>query len=60
MTPDYGFDDEVTSADEFSDALGQLLSSAANNGVDVSGSWVYRDGTAPSDWEMMVVELEQD
>ncbi len=60
MPSDYGFGDEVTTAEEFSDALSQLLSAAAANGVDVSGSWVHRDGAVQSDWEIMVVELERD
>lgn len=50
--------DEVTTADEFEAALGSLLITAARNGVEPRGSWVYRNGDTRVDWEVLVHELE--
>lgn len=55
MTQDTRADD-VTTAEEFETALGDLLRAAADSGIDPRGSWVYR-GDA-DDWEVMVYELD--
>lgn len=60
MTPEYAFEDDVTSADEFRAVLGQVLDAAETNGVDARGSWVYRDRELRSHLEVMVLELESD
>lgn len=60
MTPEYAFEDDVTSAEEFRAVLGQLLDAAETNDVDARGSWVFRDGKLRSHLEVMVLELESD
>lgn len=59
VTPTNPYDDEITSADEFERALGQLLTATVRNDVDPRGSWVYRSGDGVPDWEAMILELEK-
>lgn len=59
MKRDSPFDDDITTVDEFDDALGRLLSTAARNGIDPRGTWEYRGADATSDLEVMIVELEE-
>lgn len=59
MTRDFSFDGEITTADEFDTALGQLLSAATQHDIDPRGTFVYRNGGAAPDWEVMIVELEK-
>ena len=57
MTNDSPSDDEISSADDFEAALGQIVLAALQNDVDLRGTWEYRtDGETP-DVEIMVVEL---
>lgn len=58
MTRDY-IDGDITMEAEFEAALGQLLLQAAQNEIDPSGSWVYRNGQIAPDMEVMVYELEK-
>lgn len=59
MTPDYDFEETVTTAAEFEAVLGQLLAGAEANGVDVSGSWVHgADGS--DDWEVLILKLARE
>jgi hypothetical protein len=51
------WDREITTADEFERALGELLLTAVRNDVEPRGSWVYRNGDVSIDWEVMVYEL---
>lgn len=53
-------DGEITSVDEFDDALRRLLSAAAENGVDPRGARVYRNGEAAPEWEVMIHELAEE
>lgn len=52
-------DHDVTTDEEFEVALGKLLLEAVKNGIDLKGSWVYRNGEVAPDWEVTVVELEK-
>lgn len=51
--------DEIKTAEEFERVLEKLLTAATSNGIDLRGSWVYRDidGSSTS-WEVLVSELE--
>lgn len=42
MTPEYTFDEDVTTSREFDRVLEDLLAAALENGVTVEGSWAYR------------------
>lgn len=55
---DEPLDFDIKSPTEFRDALGDLLLSAARNGIDPRGSWVYTntDSSTPN-WETMVYEI---
>jgi hypothetical protein len=55
--PDGG---DITTEAEFEAALDRLLDSATSNGLDPRGSWVYRNGKAAPDWEVMVLELQKE
>lgn len=50
--------DEITTADEFETALGDLLEAALQNDIDPQGNWVYKDGHQDSNWEVEIYELE--
>ncbi|NHX35147.1 MULTISPECIES: hypothetical protein [Halolamina] len=57
MTIDFTSDGEMSSTEDFEEALSRVLLSALENDIDPRGTWEYRtDGTA-SDMEIMVVEL---
>lgn len=57
MTTDSTSDDEISSADDFEAALGEVILAALQNDIDLRGTWEYRtDGETP-DLEVMVVEL---
>lgn len=58
MTSDPVFDGEIESAADFEAALHTLLVTALANDVDPRGSWEYRSDGLPSDWEVMVAELQ--
>ncbi len=49
----------VTSDEEFEEALTRLITIAHDNGVDVKGPWVCRNGDGAASWEALVVELDQ-
>lgn len=59
MTHDSPIDGAITTDDEFEAVLGELLSAAARNGIDIEGSWEYRSDDTGADWEVMVIELEK-
>jgi hypothetical protein len=50
-------DDAVGTAAEFEAVTQKLLQAAHRNGIDVAGSWVFRNGDSHPDWEMQVHEL---
>lgn len=54
------FDGDIDSEAELEAAMQHVLRSAADNGVDPRGSWVYRNGDSFPDWEVMVLELTKD
>lgn len=58
MTTDSNSADEIESAEDFEDALHGLLVTALESGVDPRGSWEYRSDGLPSDWEVMILELQ--
>jgi hypothetical protein len=58
MTSDSPSDTEITSSEDFEAALGDLLRAALNNGVDPEGAWEYRTNNNGTDWEVMVLELQ--
>ncbi len=60
MTHDHSFTGEITSADDFEAALGELLTQAHENNIEPLGSWVYRNGESAPHWEVMVLELDKD
>lgn len=59
MTRDHQFGGEITSAEAFREALGEMLRSAHTNGIEVRGGWELRNGPALPDWEAVVVEMEK-
>lgn len=58
MTANSPFDDDITDPEEFEAALGQLLSAAMGNGLDLEGSWVYRADGDGLDLEVLVYKLD--
>lgn len=59
MSQDSPFDGRIKTAEAFEAALGQLLESATENGIDPEGSWEYRVENPGRDWEILVIELEK-
>lgn len=59
MTDDNPYIHEITTADSFEVALGDLLAAASRNGIDPRGAWVYRGQERVPDWEAMIIELEK-
>jgi len=57
MTTDGTSVDEVSSTAEFEIALGRVIRTALENGVDPTGTWEYRNDGTDADVEVMVVEL---
>ncbi len=57
MTTDDTADDELSSTAEFEIALGRVIRTALENGVDPRGTWEYRNNGTDADVEVMVVEL---
>lgn len=57
MTTDSTSDDEISSADDFEAALGQVILAALQNDIDPRGTWEYRTDEGAPDVEVMVVEL---
>ncbi|MHB9288578.1 hypothetical protein ACKVMT_16225 [Halobacteriales archaeon Cl-PHB] len=51
--------DGVSTDEDFANTLKQLLRAAHDNGVDVEGAWLCRNGDGAPDWEANVVELEK-
>ncbi len=58
MTSDPVFDGAIESSADFEAALCTLLVAALENDIDPRGSWDYRGDELPSDWEVMVAELQ--
>jgi len=58
MTSDPAFDGAIESSADFEAALHTLLVAALENDIDPRGSWEYRSDGLPSDWEVMVAELQ--
>lgn len=56
---DHTITEAVSSSAEFEAALGRLIVSADENGIDPAGSWVCRSDGSDTDWEAVVVELDQ-
>ncbi|MDZ7700817.1 MAG: hypothetical protein U5J98_01425 [Halobacteriales archaeon] len=51
--------EEIGTVEEFEDAVGALLTTAAENDIDPRGSWVYRNGQKDlDDWEVIFYELD--
>lgn len=57
MTANFTADDDVSSSDEFEAALGQVISSALQQGIDLRGAWEYRTDDETPDVEVTIVEL---
>lgn len=50
--------ESLTTQTEFETALGDLLTTAEENDIDIEGSWVYQaDGSTEPNWEVLVYEL---
>lgn len=49
--------DAISTAEEFNDALVDLLVAGLGAGVDVSGAWTCRNGGDHDDWEVVVTTL---
>ena len=47
----------IRSAAELDVALTEMLREALDNGVDVGGSWVVRNGDGTPDWEVLITQL---
>lgn len=64
MTPDptdsNPFDGAISTAEDFDDALRELVLTALDNDVDPTGSWVARNGSGTPDFEIEVYELAKD
>lgn len=61
MTQSNPFELEIASEETFKSALGQVLTAAVENDVDIHGSWIHRfDDINHQDWETMIIELEND
>lgn len=50
-------DRDITTEAEFDSALQTLLLSALQNGLDLRGGWVYRNGDGFPDFEVTITEL---
>jgi hypothetical protein len=48
---------DVSTAEEFNDALAELLVAGVDAGVDVGGGWTCRNGDDHDDWEVVVTLL---
>lgn len=59
MTDQDPSDAQIATADEFERALKKLLQSASENGIDPAGAWEYRTDDGLPNWEIMVLELEE-
>lgn len=57
MTIDYTPDDEMSSTEDFENALSRMILSALENDIDPRGTWEYRTEGTGSDMEIMIVEL---
>lgn len=51
--------DDVTTEEEFEEALAHLVRTAEANGVDVDGGWTCRDGSDRPDWGVEVYEVRE-
>ncbi|MDZ7700835.1 MAG: hypothetical protein U5J98_01520 [Halobacteriales archaeon] len=51
---------DITTEAEFDSALQTLLLSALENGLDLRGTWEYRNGEAHPDLEVLVTELAKE
>lgn len=49
--------DDISSTTDFDTALGQLLLTAQQNGIDFRGAWEYRTNAETSDVEVVITEL---
>lgn len=58
MTSDSIFDGEIERSADFEAALHALLVAALENDVNPRGSWEYRSDGLPSDWEVIITELQ--
>lgn len=49
--------DDVSTAAEFDELIGQLVRSAYENGVNFEGGWEIRNRAEVPDWEVLIHEL---
>ena len=49
--------ERISTAEEFNEALNNLVQRAYANGVDVEGGWECRTTTADPDWDIVVLEV---
>jgi hypothetical protein len=59
MTRDSPFHGSITTEEEFSETLSELVLKAHTNGVDVVGSWECPPDGHDPDWEALVTELSK-
>lgn len=59
MTANFTADDDVSSPDEFEAALGKIVLSALQEGIDLRGAWEYRTDDGTPDLEVTIVELAE-
>lgn len=58
MTRDHP-DVDITTEEQFNEAIKDLLNGATQNGINVLGGWPCRNGDTRPDWEVVVVELDE-
>ena len=58
MSTDYLSDVPISSEDRFHAALTELLVAATREDVDVTGPWECHSDAADTDWETVIVELD--
>lgn len=58
MSAEPPYDGQISTPEDFEDALALLLQRAWENDVDPRGAWVYRARDGHPDFEATVVELD--
>lgn len=50
-------DQPITTADEFNEALNDLMRTAYDNGVDIEGGWECLGSDEDADWDVVILEI---